>query len=672
MSAIENEFDTPDVREFSLLEKACLLPSKSFSWWLLVICSTVCISLALFHVFVAAFGTPETRSFRSTHLTGMVLIAFLMKPLFRQTIAEAIFQGNKAQDFKRLLGFFIDFLFVSIAVALQFYTLVDLDTFMGREGNLNTMDVVAGTSMILLVLEGTRRTVGLPMVLVTLFFIIHTLFANYFGSFLFGPPTSYTKYVDIIFMRADGIFGIPILVASTYIVLFIIFGAILVRSGAGRFFMDLAIALTGHKVGGPAKAAVVSSSFLGTVSGSAVANVVTTGSFTIPLMKKTGLSPRFAAAVEACASSGGQITPPIMGAAAFVIAEFLHVSYFTVLIAAIVPTFLYYATVYFQVDLEARKSGVTTIPKDKLPRVGYVLKQGWHQLLTLIVLVALLSVGFTPMLSAFWAIIALCCLSFVRANTRLSPVDLLAALETGVRNAMPVSMACACAGIIIGSIFVSGLGLKFTQSVIFMSHGILFVLLMLTAVAAIVLGMGMTTTAVYITVAALIAPALVAMDVVPIAAHLFAFYFGVVSNITPPVALASFAAAGISGSSPMATAWTSSRIGIATYIVPFVFVYNPTLLFEGPLWMSLISILATLIGLWGVSIALAGWYKTVMTGLERGALVAVSIMLFIAPMSSLQIPGLMAISGYVFWIVGLCGVLAIVSRHHTEHKRTLV
>ena len=445
--------------------------------------------------------------------------------------------------------------------------------------------------------------------------------------------------------------------------LFIIFGAILIRTGAGRMLIDLAIALTGHRRGGPAKASVVASAFLGTVSGSAVANVVTTGSFTIPLMRKLGYRPKFAAAVEACASSGGQITPPIMGAAAFIIAEFMHVSYLTVIIAAIIPTLLYFATIYFMVDIEAEKDGIKRLDKSTLPRAMNVLKHGWHQLLTLGVLVGLLAWGYSPMLSAFWAIVTLIVLSFRDPLTRMSPVDLLSALESGVRAAMPVTVACACAGIIIGSIFVSGLGLKFTNEVINMADGSLFVLLALTGVAAIILGMGMTTTAVYITVAALIVPSLIHLKVEPMAAHMFAFYYGVVSTITPPVALASFAAAAIAGSSPMGTAVESARIGIAKYLVPFAFVYNPALLFEGPLWLTCLSAVSAFISLWGLSVMLEGWFKGPLNPAMRAVIGVLSIMALLPPMEPL-------IDGVSSFILPVAGALGIVLFAVTRRRLT--
>lgn len=641
-------------REYAVLEHALRDRTFNLAKWLALTIATLSIALALFHIFTAVFGTPESRSFRSTHLTVMLVLAILLRPLGRKGWRD-VPVGALGWS-----AFVFDMGLVLLGIGIQVYTLWDVTEFAMREGELIVSDLWVGSALILLVLETTRRAVGIPMVFVTLFFVVHALYANYFFGFLYGPPTSFTKYIDIIFIRSEGMFGIPISVAATYIVLFIIFGSILIRTGAGRMFIDLAIALTGHRTGGPAKASVVASAFLGTVSGSAVANVVTTGSFTIPLMKRLGYRPKFAAAVEACASSGGQITPPIMGAAAFIIAEFMGVSYFAVIIAAIIPTFLYFATVYFMVDIEADKEGIKRLDRDTLPRVWDVIKQGWHQLLTLVVLIGLLAVGYSPMMAAFWAIVTLVVLSFLQPVTRISPVDLFAALETGVRSAMPVTIACACAGIIVGSIFVSGLGLKFTNQVITLSGGNLFILLSLTGIAAIILGMGMTTTAVYITVAALIVPSLIQLNIDPMAAHLFAFYYGVVSSITPPVALASFAAAAIAGSRPMATAVESARIGMAKYLVPFVFVYSPSILFKGPLWLTIVSTVLALAGLWGLSVTLEGWYRGELSPPMRLVIGLLSVAALFPPL----IPVFGIIPGYLLPMLGIIGLGSFALTRH--------
>ncbi|MEM6625001.1 MAG: TRAP transporter permease [Pseudomonadota bacterium] len=631
-----SKLDYHEKPELGFLER--LLIDRRITWLnaLLFFCATISIALAVFHLYAAVFGTPEGRSFRSVHLTVMLTLAILMYPLFRKSMRDPVFIPGDQGNALRAAGVGIDLILVGLVLFVQVWTIWDITAFHMRYGEKELPDLIVGGILIALVFEATRRAVGWAMVLITGFFMFHALNAHHFFGFFYGPPVRWGKFVDTLFMSSDGIFGIPLYVCATYIVLFIIFGAVLIRSGAGKFFIDLAVSLTGHKIGGPAKASAVASGFMGTVSGSAVANVVTTGSFTIPLMKRVGYRAKFAAAVEACASSGGQITPPIMGAAAFIMAEFLAVPYVTIMLAAVIPAVLYFATVYFMVHLEADKNGIGSIPKEELPKTGEVFRRGWHLLIALGVLIAFLLYGYTPMRSAFFGLATLVGLSFINASTRMSPVDLLAALEAGVRATVPVSVACACAGLIIGSVFVSGLGLKFTNSVIELADGNLLVLLALTGVASIILGMGITTTAVYITVAALIVPALIKFGVEPIAAHMYAFYFGVVSTITPPVALAAFAGAAIAKTPPMATAVESTRVGIAKYLAPLIFVYNPSLLFVGPLWMTIISSVIALAGLWVLSIALEGWYRGPMDAARRMGMLASAFLLLYPPNTPLM------------------------------------
>jgi TRAP transporter 4TM/12TM fusion protein len=626
-------------------------------------CAAISIALALFHLFAAVFGTPEGRSFRSVHLTVMLVLAVLIHPLFRGSMREPVLQPGGSRNVIRVLGFAIDLALVAMVLFVQLWTIWDITAFHMRLGEKETSDLIIGGIFILIVLEATRRAVGWAMVIITGFFLFHALYANYFFGFFYGPPVRFPKFIDTLFMSSSGIFGIPLYVCATYIVLFIIFGAVLVRSGAGRFFIDLAVSLTGHRIGGPAKASAVASGFMGTVSGSAVANVVTTGSFTIPLMKQVGYRPKFAAAVEACASSGGQITPPIMGAAAFIMAEFLETSYINIIVAAIIPALLYFATIYFMVHLEAEKHNIGSIPKEQLPRTGEVLKRGWHLLIALAVLIAFLLYGFTPMKSAFFGLASLLVLSFISPATRMSPVDMLAALEAGVRATVPVSIACACAGLIIGSVFVSGLGLKFTQSVIDLADGNLLILLALTGIAAIILGMGITTTAVYITVAALIVPAVVKIGVEPIAAHMFAFYFGVVSTITPPVALASFAGAAIAKTPPMATAIESTRVGIAKYLAPLIFVYNPSLLFVGPIWFTAVSAVLALAGLWVLSMGLEGWYRGRVDPVRRVVLLVAAILMLFPPNHDFY-----AVEGYWLVLAGMAAAASVLLPRFTASR----
>ncbi len=660
MSDTVERLDYHEAKDYTFLDQLQRMRERrGLAYWVTLVCALIGVSLAFYHLFAAVYGAPEGRSFRSIHLSGMMILAVLIYPMFRKSAKDPLRVAGDPRNGLRVFGFTVDMVIIFLVLFIQVWTIWDIDAFHMRYGDKELPDLIVGGIMIVLILDATRRAVGWAMVFVAGFFIVHALYAHYFFGFFYGPPTRFGKYIDTIFMSSDGIFGIPLHVSATYIVLFIVFGGVLLRSGAGRFFVDLAVALTGHRTGGPAKAATVASGFTGTVYGSAVANVVTTGSFTIPLMKNIGYRGRFAAAVEACASSGGQITPPIMGAAAFIMAEFLQMPYAYIIGAAAIPAFLYFATIYFMVHLEAEKHGIEKIDKSRLPAIGEALKEGWHLLISVVVLVGLLVIGYTPMTAGFWSIIAVLGLSFFNPGTRMSPVDILAAFESGIKSAAPVAIACACAGIIIGSVFVSGLGLKFTQSVIDLAGGQLFPLLILTAIAAIILGMGMTTTAVYITVAALIVPSLINIGVTPVAAHMFAFYFGVVSTITPPVALAAFAGAAIAKTPPMATAVEASRVGIAKYLVPFAFVYNPSLLLEGPIWLTAYSVVAVFLGYWILSAALEGWLHGRLNWGLRAVCVLAAICLMLPPEAA---P--FGIVGFAYNALGcaLTGGLAVLRR----------
>ncbi len=595
------------------------------------------IALSLYHLFTGYAGPVEAHSFRSTHLALIMILAFFFRPLGRKSWRDPI-----------RWTFYVDLLLILLIVAIEVYTLYDIEKFIWRRGDLTNWDIWAGTILIILLLEATRRVVGWAMVIIASFFLIQTRFSDHFFGILYGPPNSWFTILDYIFMRENGIYGIPIMVMATYIFLFILFGSILIRSGAGRFFINLALALTGHRVGGPAKASIVSSALMATVSGSAVANVVTTGSFTIPLMKKVGYRPHFAGAVEACASSGGQIMPPVMGAAAFIIAEFLAVPYLKVCAAAMVPATLYFFSIFVMVHFEAIKTGLVSLPKADLPDFWQEMKRGGHLLIAILVIIVVLVIGYTPMYAAFLAILSVLGLSFLRPETRMSPVEILSALEDGATKSIPVSVACACAGIIIGCVFVSGLGLKFTNLIIDIAAGRLWIALVLTMIAALILGMGLTTTAVYITVAALVVPSLVKMGVEPMAAHLFAFYYGLVSAITPPVALAAFAGAGIAGSNPMQTGFSSFRLGFAKYIIPIVFVYVPGMVLVGTPIDILRYILMAFIGIFSLTIATEGWLYRRVNVIGRILMIPVSFMIFM-PQLVYNIVGIVLLAGFIVY-----------------------
>jgi TRAP transporter 4TM/12TM fusion protein len=611
------------------------------------------ISLSIYHFYVAFSGALEAHSFRSTHLAFILVLCFLLKPL-----------GRKRWTDPRNWWFGVDLLLISLVIAIQTYVIWDIDKFILRQGDLNFWDYWSGTLFIFLLLEATRRAVGWAMVIISGFFLLHTAFSDWFPGPLYGPPSDWFTILDYQFMAENGIFGIPLMAMATFIFLFILFGSFLVRSGAGRFFINVAVAITGARVGGPAKAAVVSSCLMGTVSGSAVANVVTTGTFTIPLMKSIGYRPAFAGAVEACASSGGQIMPPVMGAAAFIIAEFLTIPYLSVALSSLFPAVMYFFTVYVMVHFEAQKKGIPRLTKGQLPNLKDELRRGGHLFLAIAIIIVLMIMGYSPMFAAFWAILGTIALSFMRKDTRMSATDMLAALEGAAREAVSVSVACACAGIIIGCVFVSGLGLKLTSILVAVSGGHLWLLLVLTAIVAMILGMGLTTTAVYITLEALVIPAIEKMGVEPIAAHLFAFYFGLVSAITPPVALASFAAAGIARSNPMSTGYISMRLGISKYILPFCFVYNPGMLFVGS-WPQIISgIVSGFGGLYALTIFTEGWMLEKVGWVTRILCVTAAVLQFHPDMWT-------DILGWVILVAATAPHVIRVTRRRREASRAM-
>jgi TRAP transporter 4TM/12TM fusion protein len=593
------------------------------------------ISLSLYHLFTGYAGPVESHSFRSTHLAFIMILAFFFRPLGRNSWKDTI-----------RWTFYVDMALILLIIAIQMYTLYDIEEFIWRRGDLTKWDLWAGTILIILLLEATRRVVGWAMVIIVSFFLFQTAFSDHFFSILYGPPNSWFTILDYIFMRENGIYGIPIMVMATYIFLFILFGSILIRSGAGRFFINIALALTGNRTGGPAKASIVSSALMATVSGSAVANVVTTGSFTIPLMKKAGYRSHIAGAVEACSSSGGQIMPPVMGAAAFIIAEFLAIPYLKVCAAALVPATLYFFSIFVMVHFEAKKYNLGALQKKELPDLKQEIKRGGHLLIAILVIIVILILGYTAMFAAFAAILSVFALSFLRRETRMSPIDILSALEDGAIKSIPVSIACASAGIIIGCVFVSGLGLKFTNLIIDIAAGRLWIALVLTMIASLILGMGLTTTAVYITVAALVVPSLVDMGVEPIAAHLFAFYYGIVSAITPPVALAAFAGAGIAGSNPMQTGFYSMRLGFSKYIIPIIFVYVPGMLLIGHPIDIIRYILMAFIGIFCLTIATEGLLYKRVSFVWRILMVPISFMIFM-PQLEYNIMGCVILAGFI-------------------------
>ncbi len=577
------------------------------------------VSMAVFHLYAGYFGQPEAQVFRATHVGFAMCLVFLLFPA-----------GRRFRQRARALSAAVDLALVALVIALHVYILRDPQGLWLRTGQLTPTDLTVGALYVLVLLEATRRAVGTAMVAVAGVFILNAVYGNWFPGIFYGPPHRWRVVINALFLGDDGVFGIPVAASASYIVLFIIFGQLLQKSRALDFFMNLALILTGRQVGGPAKAAVVASALEGTYTGSAVANVVGSGTFTIPLMKRLGYAPHFAAAVEAVASSGGQIMPPVMGVTAFVLAEIVGVPYWKVATAALIPAILYFLSIYLMVHFEARKLGLRAIPREERPRLGRTLREGGHLLLPIAFVFYLLSDGYSVGFAATWGIGAVFALSFVSSRTRLAPRDLVDALEESARAVVPVAIACASAGLIIGAIFLAGVGHRFSELVLTLAQGQLWLALILTMVASFILGMGLTTTADYLVLASFLIPALIKMGADTLGAHLFAFYFSSISGITPPVALASFAAAAIARSGLWETGFTAIRIGIAAFLIPFLFMYSPELMLKGGAGAVALASVRAILGVVCLAGAVQGWLLRAATGLERLALLAAAA-LFIWP-----------------------------------------
>lgn len=565
---------------------------------------------SLAQLYTAAFGVFPSTLQRAPHVGVALVLIFLLYPAKRTN-------SNKIPWY--------DYLFSFLGFAVSFYHVYFYEDLVWRAGLYTDIDMYVGIIAILLVLEATRRLAGPVIVSLATFFLIYAYFGNYFPSFMAHSGLSLKRIAVFQWIGTEGILGTPIAVSSTFIFLFMVFATFLKKTKIGDWLTDVAVGLTGGATGGPAKAAVIASATQGTVSGSSVANTVGTGSVTIPLMKSIGYRKEFAGAVEAAASTGGQLMPPIMGAAAFIMSEFLNIPYGRIVLAAIIPALLYFTGIFITVHLEAKKAGLTGMPKDKLPNWKKLLTKRWFLSIPIIGIIVLLSLGFTAMLAAFWGII-LCVLAAVPLKeTRLSLYDIIKALEDGARSALPVVAACATAGIIVGIITLSGLGLKMAGGIIDLAGGNLYLTMLFTMLGSLILGMGVPTTANYIIQATVSAPALIALEVDPLAAHLFVFYFGIVADITPPVALAAFAGSGIAGSDPLKTGLESFKLGFAAYLVPYIFVMSPVLILIKPegiatgafVLLVIRSISTALIGMFGIGGATTGFLVTKGRWYER-------------------------------------------------------
>lgn len=583
--------------------------TMEYTGFMAKIVAAIAIAFSIFQLYTAIFGVLDAQLQRGVHLGFGLALVFLLYPTCKS------WSRHKLHSF--------DLLLAVLGAAAPAYIIYEYQNLVLRAGTVSDMDLAVGTIGIILVIEAARRVVGIPMVCVVLVFIAYAFAGPYMPGVLAHRGLTPAQLVSHLYFTTEGIFGIPLGVSSTFIFLFILFGAYLESTGLGKFFIDIANAIAGWASGGPAKVAVLSSGLMGTVSGSSVANVVGTGSLTIPMMKKLGYHKDFAGAVEAAASTGGQLMPPVMGAAAFLMAEFVGVPYIDIVKAAIIPALLYFAGVWLGVHFEAKRSNLKGIPRSELPKIGTLLRERGHLALPLVVIVYLLVSGYTPMRAALVAIILSILCSALRKSTRMKPIEIVEGLEKGARNVLGVLVACAAAGIIIGVVTKTGVGLKLASGLLELSGGMLLPTMFFTMITAIILGMGVPTTANYVITSTIVAPALVQMGVPVLAAHMFVFYFGIIADVTPPVALAAYAGAGISGGNALKTGVNASKLAIAAFIIPYIFVLSPVILMVEGTPLDLISATVTaLIGMVSLSSALIGFLADKCNLLERLLLVA--------------------------------------------------
>ncbi|MEM9440625.1 MAG: TRAP transporter permease [Pseudomonadota bacterium] len=607
------------------------------------------VGLALYQYYASGFGLIRELLHRGIFLAFMLGLLFLLFS-WRKSLTSAV--APKA--WHRFDGVaVVDIILAIVGVAAALYLpLLPPEEVARRVGNPSTSDVFFGTALLLLVLEATRRSVGWTLPVIAILFILFALFGPYAPGALKHGGTSWLGLINHLYMTNQGIYGIAIGVMAQYVFLFILFGVLAMRIGLGQLFIDLAMALAGRYSGGPAKVAIFSSAFMGTISGSSIANTVTTGALTIPAMKRVGYPPHFSGAVEATSSTGGQITPPILGAAAFIMVEYLEIPLRDVLAAALFPALLHYFGIFIMVHLEARKLGLRGLSPSELPKVTLVLRQHWLSLIPLGILVYLILAGRTPDYAAVWGITACVVVGFLNPVNRLTFKDLIQALADGSKSTLAVGAAAACVGIVVGVVTLTGVGFRLGYVVVQMATDIgqfvggiwpfsyfdvaqwaLFCSLILIAIACVLMGAGIPTTATYIILVAVAAPALAQLQVQPLVSHFFVFYYGVLADITPPVALAAYAAAGIAGSNPFKTGNTAFRLGIAKALVPFVFVYSPSLLLvaDGFSWTEFtVTLAGAMIGIATLGAAFSGFLVAPM-GIRTRWYIGLVSLLFVAP-----------------------------------------
>ncbi len=585
------------------------------------------IAGVLFHLYTAAFGVMEAWLQRLIHLTWVLPLAFLYWPFSKASSKNSIP--------------WYDWMLALLAILPGIYGIIHAEEIIFRVFSIDEVtdaQLVLGCLLVILLIEATRRLLGWPLTIISAFFAIYMLCGEYFPGMMKGEAFTLREVIESLFLTTDGIFSIPLGVSATYVVIFLILGAFLEVSGVGPWFMDFSSRVAGKSVGGPAKIAVISSCLFGSISGSAVANVYSTGNFTIPMMKRVGFRPFLAGGIETMASTGGQLMPPLMGAGAFVMSAYLGLEFKVIMIAALLPALLYYGTALMMIHFIAKRDGFTGLPEEELPRWKDVLQRSFLLLPILVLIIALLS-GRTPMLAGLVAIGLSWAVSLLNRGYVMGPRKIYKAFIMAGYSVPVIAIACASAGVVIGSIALTGIGFKIGAIIAALSssHGLLA--LVLIAMLAVVFGMGLPTTSAYIIAAALGVSSLTAHDFPALNAHLFVFYFAVLSNMTPPVALAAFAAGTVAKDNPMKIALTAMRIGVVAFIVPFAFAYDSNLLFQGDALGTVWVIVATFFAGYLLSIGFAGYLNQRLHLVQRVLLIGAGILMFF-PMWQYRVAGM--------------------------------
>lgn len=623
------------------------IDNNNNSKWLNYLIDAICLACAAFHIYTSGFGLLEVIKQRSIHLAFMLILCYLLYPASKKK------RGSKTSV--------LDICLAILAGFSALFVIIFYDEFVWSFGISSLKFQIMFVVLTILILEATRRAVAKELVFIALAFLAYGWFGNYFPGIFKVAGGSLARFTDYLYMIPEGIFGTCLGTSANYIILFVVFGSLMEKSGMGQLIQDCAMALTGRAVGGPAKIAVLSSALFGTVSGSAAANVVTTGAFTIPLMKKIGYEPEFAGAVEAASSTGGQIVPPVMGAAAFLMADMLGLNYSTVMFAAILPALLYYISIFITVDIRARKLGLRGLTKEECPRIKDVLKERGHMFIPFIIVITMICMRFSPIYAGFWGIVSTVAFSSLKKSTRMTIREILDACILGVKRSVSVAVACACVGFIVGISTLTGIGTILGNQMVALSGGNLLVLGIIVAFVSIILGMGLPATGVYVVTVAVCVPAMIQLGIPALAAHFFPFYFGIYASITPPVCLAAFAAAGLANASPSKTGYQAFRIAIPGMLIPFIFIISPALLFlDGTTFIqTLQTFLSALFGTFSIAASVEGWFLLPMPIHLRVLLFAGGFMMMV-PGTVTDIVGLA--------LMAICLVLQIMRKCYQNRR----